>query len=182
VEAAAGGARPESRRDPATLAALDHLDRCRRCRADAEATALAVAALRRLAADSAGRAPAADAWPRLRARVDRDRTPRAQVRAVVGGLVTSAALVGVLVGATTWRPATFAGASTDVVPRATAAASLTDIAAERRILDHSGLPVPPDPVTADPTWAADTFIRWQGPDGRGVPARPVVHAVSPRGR
>lgn len=170
------------RREPGTDDALDHLDRCARCRADAEATALAVAALRRLADDSAGHGPSTDAWPRLRRRLEQRSTARAQLRAVVGGGVASAALVGVLVGAATWRPASFASASTDALPVPAVAdgASLSD-ATESRLLDHSGRPIP-RPEAATPRWMSISLMRWPGPDGLGTPARARSEGAPARGK
>lgn len=86
------------RRDlgPATAAALDHLDRCRSCEAELSGIALAIAALRRLHGDVQRVEPPADAWLRLRARVERP----AEVwrwRTTLAGLTASALLVAVLV-------------------------------------------------------------------------------------
>ena len=55
---------------PETGAALAHLDRCRRCTEAIEATMLTITALRRLGDDAAAYEPAADAWPRLRLRIE----------------------------------------------------------------------------------------------------------------
>jgi hypothetical protein len=81
----------------ATAAALSHLDRCRACEEELSAIALAIAALRRLHREVVGEEPAADAWLRLRARIQRPIDPW-RWRASLGGLAGSALLVAVLVG------------------------------------------------------------------------------------
>jgi hypothetical protein len=81
----------------ATAAALSHLDRCRACEEELSGIALAIAALRRLHREVDGEEPAADAWLRLRARVQRPIDPW-RWRASLGGLAGSLMLVAVLVG------------------------------------------------------------------------------------
>lgn len=83
--------------DPATSQALAHLDRCERCLLDLEATVLAITALRRLGEDAGGVEPAADAWPRLRARLDRWHPARWAIMSPTAGAVMSMALVAVLI-------------------------------------------------------------------------------------
>ena len=83
--------------DPATNLALAHLDRCDRCVAELETTVLAITALRRLGEDASRVEPAADAWPRLRARLDRWRPVRWAVMSPTTGMVMSVALVAVLI-------------------------------------------------------------------------------------
>jgi hypothetical protein len=83
----------------ATAAALSHLDRCRACEEELSGIALAIAALRRLHREVEGEEPAADAWLRLRARVQRPIDPW-RWRATLGGLASSVMLVAVLVGPT----------------------------------------------------------------------------------
>ncbi len=82
---------------PATAAALAHLDRCPACEADLSRIALAIAALRRLHREVAVAEPPADAWLRLRARIQRPVDPW-RWRATVGGLVMRTLLVAVVVG------------------------------------------------------------------------------------
>jgi hypothetical protein len=88
---------------PGTREALEHLDTCRPCGWDLEATALAIAALRRLFAEAEHLEPPPDAWIRLRARVER---PRAvwRWRTALGGILVSTGLVATLVGPLTVRP------------------------------------------------------------------------------
>lgn len=81
----------------ATAAALSHLDRCRACEEELSGIALAIAALRRLHREVDGEEPAADAWLRLRARIQRPIDPWPW-RATLGGLVGSVMLVAVVVG------------------------------------------------------------------------------------
>jgi hypothetical protein len=83
--------------EPATGLALAHLDRCDRCTAELESTVQAITALRRLGDDIAHLEPAADAWPRLRARLERWRPLRWTVMSPSVGMVMSVALVAVLI-------------------------------------------------------------------------------------
>lgn len=83
---------------PSTGDALAHLDRCDRCTGDLEATVLTITALRRLGEDVARIEPPADAWPRLRDRIDRWRPRRWLVMSPTIGTVMSALLVAVIVG------------------------------------------------------------------------------------
>ena len=55
---------------PGTGAALAHLDRCRRCTDVVQDALLTITALRRLSDDAAAHEPSADAWPRLRIRIE----------------------------------------------------------------------------------------------------------------
>jgi hypothetical protein len=83
---------------PSTADALGHLDRCDRCTADLESTMLAITALRRLGDDAAAVEPSADAWPRLRARLDRWRRVRWTFASPRVGTVMGALLVALIVG------------------------------------------------------------------------------------
>jgi len=80
----------------ATSAALGHLDRCRSCEEDLAGIALAIAALRRLHRGVDTLEPPADAWLRLRSRIQRRGDPW-RWRATLGGLTVSTLLVAVLV-------------------------------------------------------------------------------------
>ena len=79
-----------------TTAALAHLDRCERCTDAMESTVLAITALRRLSASAIAAEPAPDAWPRLRARLERRRR-RPKVMSPLAGIAMSFAIVAVLV-------------------------------------------------------------------------------------
>jgi hypothetical protein len=83
--------------DPGTSLALAHLDRCERCTTELEATVLAITALRRMGDDAGLMEPSADAWPRLRARLDRWQPVRWAVMSPTAGMVMSVALVAVLI-------------------------------------------------------------------------------------
>ena len=82
--------------------AADHLERCSECRAIAADTALALVRIQRWARVAAHEESPADAWVRLRSRVEasrrhlRDTAWRA--RASLAGLITSTLLVAVIVG------------------------------------------------------------------------------------
>jgi hypothetical protein len=80
-----------------TSAALAHLDRCDRCTDAMESTIVTITALRRLGASAIAAEPAPDAWPRLRARLERGRTHRPKVMSPLAGIAMSFAIVAVLI-------------------------------------------------------------------------------------
>jgi len=80
----------------ATPAALAHLDRCAACERELGATLLTITALRRLHRELVLVEPPEDAWLRLRERVTRRADPW-RWRTTIGGLLTSAFLVALLV-------------------------------------------------------------------------------------
>lgn len=79
-----------------TSAALAHLDRCLACTEVVESTILTITALRRLGDDASGAEPPADAWPRLRMRIQGWRR-RPALMSPLAGLAMSFAIVAVLV-------------------------------------------------------------------------------------
>jgi hypothetical protein len=79
-----------------TAAALGHLDRCTRCTEIVESTMLTITALRRMGDEAAGAEPEADAWPRLRIRIQGWRK-RPVTMSPLAGLAMSFAIVAVLV-------------------------------------------------------------------------------------
>ena len=79
-----------------TGAALVHLDRCARCTEIVESTMLTITALRRMGAEAATVEPPADAWPRLRIRIQAWRR-RPRVMSPLAGVAMSFAIVAVLV-------------------------------------------------------------------------------------
>ncbi|HET7472286.1 MAG TPA: hypothetical protein VFJ71_04075 [Candidatus Limnocylindrales bacterium] len=81
---------------PETGAALAHLDRCTRCTEIVEGTMLTITALRRLGDDAAAAEPPADAWPRLRIRIEGWRR-RPAIMSPLAGVAMSFAIVAVLV-------------------------------------------------------------------------------------
>jgi len=83
---------------PSTDAALDHLDRCRACEGELTDIALAITALRRIHHEARDVEPAHDAWLRLRASITRRPAALWRWRMTLGGLMTSATLVGALAG------------------------------------------------------------------------------------
>ncbi|MBA2382988.1 MAG: hypothetical protein H0V73_12835 [Chloroflexi bacterium] len=122
---------------PETDAALAHLDRCSRCTDFVEATILTITALKRIGAETAGLEPDADAWPRLRVRIQ-SWPKRPAVMSPLAGVAMSFAIVAVLVlpvrlGQTLIGPvATPAGGgATSVVERQVEA---TYIASGRQVL------------------------------------------------
>ena len=81
----------------ATSSALAHLDRCQPCTDQLETTVMAITALRRIGDEAARVEPPADAWPRLRARLDRWRPLRWAIMSPTTGTVMSLAIVALLV-------------------------------------------------------------------------------------
>lgn len=81
---------------PETGAALAHLDRCTRCTEIVEGTMLTITALRRMGDEAAAAEPPADAWPRLRIRIQGWRR-RPAVMSPLAGVAMSFAIVAVLV-------------------------------------------------------------------------------------
>lgn len=114
---------------PRTADALAHLDRCERCTAQLESTVLTIIALRRLGEDAARAEPPPDAWPRLRARLERWRPLRWSVLSPSAGVVMSAAIVAVLIA-----PLQLGGSSpTAGAPEASAFVRMPASPAERRL-------------------------------------------------
>jgi hypothetical protein len=81
---------------PETGAALAHLDRRTRCTEVVEGTMLTITALRRMGDAVAEVEPAADAWPRLRIRIQGWRR-RPAIMSPLAGVAMSFAIVAVLV-------------------------------------------------------------------------------------
>ena len=81
---------------PETGAALAHLDRCTRCTEIVEGTMLTITALRRMGDEAATVEPPADAWPRLRIRIQGWHR-RPAVMSPLAGAAMSFAIVAVLV-------------------------------------------------------------------------------------
>lgn len=82
---------------PATSQALAHLDRCQTCTDQLETTVMAITALRRIGDEAARVEPPPDAWPRLRARLDRWRPLRWAIMSPTAGTVMGLAIVAILV-------------------------------------------------------------------------------------
>jgi hypothetical protein len=96
---------------PATAAALGHLDRCRTCEQELSGIALAIAGLRRLHRDVEAVEPPADAWLRLRSRIQRRGDPW-RWRTTLSSLTASTLLVGVMVA-----PVSFGTGSGEHLPQ-----------------------------------------------------------------
>jgi hypothetical protein len=82
---------------PGTRAALAHLDRCEACIDAMESTVLTITALRRLGTAASSAEPRPDAWPRLRARLERRRARRSAVMSPLTGIAMSVAIVALFV-------------------------------------------------------------------------------------
>jgi hypothetical protein len=134
----------------ATRAAFAHVDLCDHCRAELESMALTVMALRRLGDDVATVRPAADAWPRLRARIAGWSTPSRP--AVMSPLLGMALSLAIVVGSTISLPALLGGdADGDdaaaVRPSATLTKAEIDWLRARSAADRR--PAPVIPMTPD---------------------------------
>jgi len=163
--------------DPDTGLALAHLDRCDRCTVELESMVLAITALRRLGDDASRIEPSADAWPRLRARLERWRPIRWPVMSPSVGMVMSVALVVVLVA-----PMRIGGADASSAPSA-APINLNPVSlAERRVeanyilSTHQGTLPATQPVVRP----AGTFPRIYPDNYR--PERKEVGPAEPSGR
>ena len=147
---------------PWTGPALDHLERCRACASEVQATALAITAVRRLYDEVRVAEPRADAWLRLRSRIDRPRAALWRWRTTLAGLVVGAGLVGTLLAPSAiWRPRL--DVPTD--------GNWTSPYLDGRPIEWDRLlsrrPTP-EPITIlVPLDAAPSGMRWAGPDGRG---------------
>ena len=164
--------------DPATSLALAHLDRSM---TELEATVLAITALRRLGDDAGRMEPSPDAWPRLRARLDRWRPVRWAVMSPTTGMVMSMALVAILIA-----PLQIGGAVPSSSPTAAPAALDQPSLMERQIeatylsnIRHGALPVS-KPVVRPAVEPAVVFPR-NYPDNYR-PGRKEVSPAEPSGR
>lgn len=157
---------------PGTAAALAHLDACPACSAELETIALAVVALRRIGHEAAAVEPQADAWDRLRQRIERPRVAVWQARTTLAGVAVAAGLVGILVGpATMTMPRVMYLQEVGTTPAAFDAIRLAEVRAENAAIDRqraTRVALPPSawPVVALAPSAAESG--WTGPDGIGV--------------
>jgi hypothetical protein len=160
-------------RGPATEAALDHLDRCRACEWELEATAMAVMALRRLHDEAVDLEPPPDAWERLRVRVTRPRETVWRWRASLGGLAVGAGLVATIIAPTSsWSPRSTYLQEAGLEPSIFEQRRLAEQQAEQRILDQQRAtrtgPVPQIQVAQAARVAVPATAVWAGPDGLGT--------------
>jgi anti-sigma factor RsiW len=112
---------------PGTASALAHLDRCDRCIEAIESTLLTITALRRLGDAVSESEPRADAWPRLRVRIQSLGPRRPRVMSPLAGVAMSFGLVAVLI-----LPFRFGGGgllgpvASPVIDRSSGAVTLAD--------------------------------------------------------
>jgi hypothetical protein len=168
---------------PRTDEALDHLARCRTCEWELEATAMAVMALRRLHREAQAVEPPADAWERVRLRVDRPHGPVWRWRTSLAGLAVGAGLVATLIApASLWSPrATYLQEPGTEATRFDAR-RLEAAQEEWRILEDRavrGVPTSANVSTETTPRAAEAG--WTGPDGLGLNTRAPA-GTPPAGR
>jgi hypothetical protein len=165
---------------PDTGPALAHLERCQPCTDQLETTVMAITALRRIGEDAARAEPPADAWPRLRARLDRWRPLRWAIMSPTTGTAMSLAIVALLV-----VPLRFGGMTQPTngpvaVPATDSAATAVERRAEAKYIST---------MTRKGTFPApSTVVRSTGavpksyPDGILRPDRKEVSPVTPTER
>ena len=149
-------------------AALAHLDRCGRCVAELEATALTINALRRLGKVIAREEPRPDAWPRLRTRIESRDADRFRGRANRAGHLVGAALIGCLVASVTivGPASTVPSDPPPFVPHAARFDAPTENPSRPR----------PRPVVAHAHDVRIDLAKWTGPDGLGITLLPPSDA------
>lgn len=165
--------------DPETSAAFAHLDGCRRCRADVADTRLAIHAVRRTLAAASAADPPADAWDRLRARVQGPVASAWGARTSLAGVVVGAGLVAALIGPTTAFHHDQGSQQEPGPAPAVLRARIADDRAETAFLTRArtARPLPANAPVA-PTSTAPT-ASWPGPDGLGRSVPPVRLDVAP---
>ena len=161
--------------EPATEAAIRHLDRCEPCTAELEGIAQAIHALRGIGREAAMAEPPGDGWPRLEARVRRPGEPAWRWRMPLAGLLATAAVVALLVGPTAvWRtrPVIMQEAGTD--PALLADRRAESIRLERRYQRYRV----PITVVAQPVDARPSAVPPVYPDG-WIPQHGTSQPVDP---
>lgn len=156
---------------PETGAALAHLDRCPRCTEIIESTMLTITALRRIGDEAAAAEPGADAWPRLRVRIQ-GWHKRPLTMSPLAGIAMSFAIVAVLVLPVGVGESLIGPVAT---PVSEAGAGLT--IADRRIEDAYLASLRQRPLPGE----AGAPTGWLGADPRPLPddIRPPRKEVSP---
>lgn len=164
-------------RGPATAAALDHLERCRRCEAELAETMLAIHAVRRLLEPVRALDPPSDAWDRLRGRVASP-VPRAVgARTSLAGLVVGAGLVAALIGpVAVFRTTDATEQEPGAAPAVVSARTVADQRAEAAFLSRARTERTP---RVDSVPATAPSGAWAGPDGLGRPAAVARIVVPP---
>jgi hypothetical protein len=145
---------------PETGAALAHLDRCTRCTEIIDSTMLTITALRRMGDDAADAEPGADAWPRLRVRIQGWRR-RPISMSPLAGIAMSFAIVAVLV-----LPVRGSGSLLGPVATPADEAALGATIADRQIEDAYLASLRQRPLPGDP---ADPAVGWLAGDERPSP-------------
>jgi hypothetical protein len=153
---------------PQTAGALAHLERCGSCTEMLESTVLTIAALRRLGDEVARAEPRADAWPRLRERLEAWRPSRLSIMSPLARMAVAVGLVVGLVaplrlGMDPWGSVLDSAGATDA--DATAAAAVYSIAARRTVDPNES------PGSSEPRAAVQQKVNY--PDG----SRPVHEEV-----
>ena len=165
-----------SERGAGTGAALEHLDRCRRCQADLTELLLTVHAVRRTLAEAGALEPPSDAWDRLRSRVQGPVASAWGMRSTLASAVVGAGLVAALIGPTAiLRPADAVGQEPGPPPAALKARTAADQRAETAFLsrarpEHQERSILPEVVAS---------AVWSGPDGLGRGVFSVHAGVPP---
>jgi hypothetical protein len=157
-----------------TGAALAHLDRCSRCTAAVESTLLTITALRRMGDAAAAAEPAADAWSRLRIRIQ-SRRRRPATMSPLAGIAMSFAIVAVLVLPSRYGGGTLLGPAGSPVIGGIPAVSSFDRRIEADYLSNSRLLKP----------GGDTATAGSVPLNYPLEIREIreeVHSESPSGR
>jgi hypothetical protein len=163
-------------RGPATAAALDHLERCRRCEAELAETLLTIHALRRMLDPARVADPPPDGWDRLRGRVATPVHHAVGVRTSLAALAVSAGLVAALIGpVAVFRTIDAVEQEPGAAPAVVSARTTADQRAEAAFLSRARAERTP---RADSVPATAPSAAWPGPDGLGRPAT-VARIVVP---
>lgn len=161
----------------ATAAALEHLERCRRCEGELSETSLAIHAVRRLLDPARTADPPPDAWDRLRGRVAAPIPRAAGARTSLAGLVVGAGLVAALIGpVATFRTTDAIEQEPGAAPAIVSARTVADQLAEAAFLSRARTDRPP---RAGSVPAVVPTAAWPGPDGLGRPASAARTNVPP---
>jgi hypothetical protein len=169
-------------REGVPRAALAHLEHCGVCEAEITDLALAVAALRRLAADVATAEPPTNAWTALHARIDsRDRVA-GRGPSVFGNLFIRAALPGALAMAIVAASvATHVGGPSSSPLAAGRQTAFDPSTAIELTVDRGRAPIRAS--AAELASIILTPTAWSGPDGLGInrATKTVPHRPNPTG-
>ena len=160
-----------------TGAALAHLDRCIRCTEVVESTILTITALRRIGDEAARAEPEADAWPRLRIRIQGWRR-RPALMSPLAGLAMSFAIVAVLVFPVRFGGTSLGPGATSLVDQGAREASARQIEAAYIASVRQGGPIV---GVSDGRLEPSTFGSPRNPDNYR-PTRKEVGPVEPNGR